>query len=59
MSATDPVEAMHHSPALWGLLGASAAAVVVLVGTLGWNIAQHYQDKGVTIRAGIRASLHI
>jgi hypothetical protein len=38
MSMTDPATAMHHSPALWGLLGAGAAAVLVLVTTAAWNL---------------------
>jgi hypothetical protein len=57
MSMTDPATAMHHSPALWGLLGAGAAAGVLLVGTVGWNVWQHFHDNGVTVGAGLRSAL--
>lgn len=57
MSTPTPADAMHHSPALWGLLGAGAAAGVLLVGTVAWNVAQHWHDNGVTVGAGLRGVL--
>jgi hypothetical protein len=44
MTAPDPATAMHHSPALWGLLGAGAAAGLVLVTTAAWNLYDHRAD---------------
>lgn len=57
MSMTDPAAATHHSPAVWGLIGAGVAAGVVLVGTAAWNVAQHWHDNGVGIGAGLRSML--
>ena len=39
------------------VLGAEIVTAALVV--VGWNIAQHYQDRGVTLRAGIRASLRL
>lgn len=38
VSMTDPAAAMHHSPAVWGLIGMGVAAGFVLVSTAVWNL---------------------
>jgi hypothetical protein len=59
MSTPTPAAAMHHSPAVWGLLGAGAAAVVVGVGTLVWNLHQHAADRGIRWLDGLRDAARI
>jgi hypothetical protein len=49
-------DAMAHSPALWGLLGACAAELVLVVA---WNVWQRHHDSGVSIGERIRSAARI